>query len=270
MVKKTLPFKKLIINELSAFKENKYISRIMIFKNISKKSKNKHSQKRLKSFINRALQNLVDKKEATRKKQSFKLSKIYFKRLLKKKQNSKKTKGKGKKLNKNSKKSISKASNKTKFTLVASTKKQNKKVSRKTKIYSATQSAPTPMLTTMILQNFPSTNTLTSYSKEQKYKKRHPAIWQFYDINNFNAKLKRSDGWYDYDAEASDLVDDEWQRYIINRGMNDVRSVKSGQWEYLVDFVNWKQTNILHQNHTVRQIRRIDEKGEVTKNPHLN
>ena len=175
MVKKTLPFKELIINELSAFKENIYISRIMIFKNISKKLKNKHSQKKLKSFINRALQNLVSKNEAIRKKQSFRLCKKIFTRILNKVKNSKKTRGNSLK---------SKPSTNTKSTLVASTKKQNKKVSTKTKINLATKPAFTPMLTTAILTNFSKLNTQTSPPLPQKYKKRHPAIWQYYDKNN--------------------------------------------------------------------------------------
>ena len=154
----------------------------MIFKNISKKLKNKHSQKKLKSFINRALHNLVSKNEASRKKQSFRLCKKIFSRILKKVKNSKKTKGNNKK---------NKVSTNTKPTLVASKKKQNKKVPTKTKINSARKPALIPMLTTTILTNFPILNTQTLQAIPQKYKKRHPAIWQYHDNNNFNA-IKRS------------------------------------------------------------------------------
>jgi hypothetical protein len=52
--------------------------------------------------------------------------------------------------------------------------------------------------------------------------------------------------------------------------MSDVRSVKSGEWEYTVDFMNWFQTNIVHFAHKVRSIRRLDENGKVTKNPYDN
>jgi len=52
-------------------------------------------------------------------------------------------------------------------------------------------------------------------------------------------------------------VEDVYQNYLSNRGDTDVRAVKSGQWEYQVDFMAMKQTNIQHDNHTVRNIRRV-------------
>jgi len=63
--------------------------------------------------------------------------------------------------------------------------------------------------------------------------------------------------WKDYDVEASDTVEEVYQNYLSNRGDNDVRAVHSGQWEYQVDFMALKQTNIQHPNHTVRNIRRV-------------
>ena len=36
-----------------------------------------------------------------------------------------------------------------------------------------------------------------------------------------------------------------------------MRAVKSGEWEYMVDFMAMKQTNLLHSNHTIRNIRRV-------------
>eukprot|EP00727_Mastigamoeba_balamuthi_P006138 m51a1_g2143 putative linker histone h1 and h5 domain containing protein (330) ;mRNA; r:4306-5781 len=65
-------------------------------------------------------------------------------------------------------------------------------------------------------------------------------------------------GWRKYDAEASRLVEEEYQKYLADPAMLDVRSVQSGSWAYQVDFVNMKQTNIQHPDHTVRDIRRID------------
>jgi len=62
--------------------------------------------------------------------------------------------------------------------------------------------------------------------------------------------------WKNYDAKASDVVEEVYQKYLANRGDTDVRAVKSGQWEYMVDFLAMKQTNIQHENHTVRNIRR--------------
>jgi WWE domain len=50
--------------------------------------------------------------------------------------------------------------------------------------------------------------------------------------------------------------------YLENRGDTDVRAVKSGQWEYMVDFAAMKQTNLQHQAHTVRDIRRVKNTGK--------
>ena len=72
------------------------------------------------------------------------------------------------------------------------------------------------------------------------------AKWEYFD-----------NGWHPYDQEASDLVEQAYQEYIANPGMYDVRAVKSGTWHYQVDFPNNKQTNIEHQNHTQRDIRRV-------------
>ena len=65
------------------------------------------------------------------------------------------------------------------------------------------------------------------------------------------------DQWRDYDPAASDVVEKVYQGYLGNRGDTDVRAVKSGQWEYMVDFQAFKQTNIKHENHRVRDIRRV-------------
>jgi hypothetical protein len=45
-----------------------------------------------------------------------------------------------------------------------------------------------------------------------------------------------------YDAIASDVVEKAYLDYKKNPGMCDVRAVKSGQWQYQVDFLNNKQT----------------------------
>jgi len=72
-------------------------------------------------------------------------------------------------------------------------------------------------------------------------------IWQYEDGGRY----------HDYDAAASDVVEQCYQEYLANPNMMDVRAVKSGDWQYQVDFINNKQTNIQHQNHKVRNIRRI-------------
>lgn len=63
-------------------------------------------------------------------------------------------------------------------------------------------------------------------------------------------------GWQNYDAEASDLVEVQYQEWLNNNQMFDVRSVKSGNFEYNVDFRRMVQTNIQHPAHTEREIRR--------------
>jgi len=111
-------------------------------------------------------------------------------------------------------------------------------------------------------------NSLVSNDNITKAFKETKSVWQYYDNNNHNAIVKSPDGWYDYDPKASDVVEEEWQKYIKNRAMCDVRAVKSGQFHYQVDFLNWNQQNLDHFAHTKRKIRRIDENGKVTINPY--
>jgi len=72
--------------------------------------------------------------------------------------------------------------------------------------------------------------------------------WQF---------LENDTNYHNYDKEANDLVESVYQEYLSNPNRVDVNAVQSGQWKYMVDFRNMTQTNIQHENHTVRQIRRI-------------
>lgn len=62
--------------------------------------------------------------------------------------------------------------------------------------------------------------------------------------------------WQNYDSEASAIVEEQYQDWLKNNQMFDVRSVKSGVWEYNVDFRNMQQQNIQHSSHTKRNIRR--------------
>ena len=70
--------------------------------------------------------------------------------------------------------------------------------------------------------------------------------WEYFD-----------NGWHPYAPAASDLVEAEWQEYVSDPHRRDVRSVKSGQFRYFVDFTLMKQTNVEHPNHTQRDIRRV-------------
>jgi len=69
-------------------------------------------------------------------------------------------------------------------------------------------------------------------------------------------EYKERDNWFPYAPEASDIVEAAYQDYLNDPNQVDVRSVKSGMWAYQVDFTNMTQTNIQHENHTVRDIRR--------------
>eukprot|EP01114_Cavostelium_apophysatum_P014064 TRINITY_DN3546_c0_g1_i4.p1 TRINITY_DN3546_c0_g1~~TRINITY_DN3546_c0_g1_i4.p1 ORF type:complete len:247 (-),score=57.76 TRINITY_DN3546_c0_g1_i4:84-824(-) len=81
---------------------------------------------------------------------------------------------------------------------------------------------------------------------------KHPYVWQY---------LENDHTWQNYDTAASDLVEEIFLKYLGNKGDTDVRAVKSGQWEYMVDFIALKQTNIQHENHRIRNIRRVPNKA---------
>lgn len=81
--------------------------------------------------------------------------------------------------------------------------------------------------------------------KLQKQTKAEKPVWQF-----------KHGGWHDYDSAAAQIVEKEFLDWQQNQYL-DVRSVKSGVWHYMVDFRNMKQTNIEHQAHTQRDVRRI-------------
>eukprot|EP00760_Papus_ankaliazontas_P006491 PhM_4_TR13060/c0_g1_i1/m.44156 len=71
--------------------------------------------------------------------------------------------------------------------------------------------------------------------------------WQFYDDGN---------KWSDYDAVATKALEKAYVDWQKNPHI-DVRSVKSGQWHYMVDFNLMQQQNIDHENHRIRKIQRI-------------
>jgi len=71
-------------------------------------------------------------------------------------------------------------------------------------------------------------------------------VWQY-----------QHNGWYNYDSTASDVVETVYQDYLKNPRQCDVRSVASGEWKYMVDFRALTQQNIQHENHTSRNIRRV-------------
>jgi hypothetical protein len=62
--------------------------------------------------------------------------------------------------------------------------------------------------------------------------------------------------WADYDKGASEEVERAYASWLVNPHI-DVRSVHSGDWDYMVDFNLLTQQNIRHQAHKVRSIQRI-------------
>jgi len=91
-----------------------------------------------------------------------------------------------------------------------------------------------------------STKDSPSSPKTTQVKEVPPFKWQYLDGD-----------YHDYDFDASVLVEEAYQEYLKNPGMYDVRAVQSGHWKYQVDFVNNIQTNITHNAHTSRTIRRV-------------
>ena len=241
-----LPYRKMILKDLAIKQTDNtraYTSMVKLRKEIRINYHIGLNQKRHSMFFKKMITNLITESILERRKNSYRIKKEILNKILTQK----------KKTNKITKVNLSKSLILVKKTPYIFYKKQKVNKISKAKLF---------------ISNLPLKIATSSFLNES-YLKRYAAIWQFYDNNNFNASIKKSDGWYDYESEASDIVEDEWQRYIVNRGMNDVRSVKSGEWEYMVDFVNWKQTNIIHMNHKIRAIRRLDENHDAIYNPYL-
>jgi len=81
-----------------------------------------------------------------------------------------------------------------------------------------------------------------------KVEAKYNHIWQYKENNG---------SWGNYDMKASDQLEEVYVAYLDNREGSDIRHVKSGQWEYEVDFKGMHQTNIQHPSRTVRSIRRV-------------
>lgn len=75
---------------------------------------------------------------------------------------------------------------------------------------------------------------------------RSGACWEYEENGSFRP----------YDSQASDVVEQVYQQWVKNPRDFDVRSVSSGQFSYMVDFRKMTQMNTVHENHTIRNIRR--------------
>jgi len=74
--------------------------------------------------------------------------------------------------------------------------------------------------------------------------------WQYYDNG------RKPGPWHDYDSQASDIVEEVYAEWVKNPHI-DVRAVKSGEFNYMVDFNLMEQQNIDYSTHTKRKIRRV-------------
>ena len=130
--------------------------------------------------------------------------------------------------------------------------RRNNKTNSDVSVSMATPILSTPLFVASTTTTTSRTSNTITASKEalatlSKNAVKNPFLWQY----NFEGN------WKDYDYKASDIVESVYQGYLANRGDTDVRAVKSGQFEYMVDFMAMKQTNLVHPNHTIRNIRRI-------------
>jgi hypothetical protein len=285
--KKTL--REIIENKIQKYSKKNdqpYVSRLRLFEELHKIHKNK-SHNQIKFYLKLTLIKLLDEKVLVKHRNSFRFSKVHLK----------KNANKLKKLKEKQKQKLEKKQNKTKIqkdkelkskisNIFSNNSRKASKEIKKIKSNIDQKIKKSPLIkkiniTSKTITNpslngnaFGFTNIKISSityqnnkSNEREYKRIHPAIWQYYD-NCKDTNSISPDDFYGYNPEASDIVEDAWQKYITHRGLNDVRSVKSGEWEYMVDFMNWEQRNIIHSAHTKRNIRRIDEKGNITRNPY--
>jgi hypothetical protein len=81
--------------------------------------------------------------------------------------------------------------------------------------------------------------------KAKKKEGEEEWVWQY-----------KHGGWHNYDEEANKMVEAIYQSWVSDPSV-DIRTVKSGHWNYMIDFNTMKQTNIEHEAHTSRDLRRI-------------
>jgi len=75
--------------------------------------------------------------------------------------------------------------------------------------------------------------------------------WQFWDDGN---------KWADYDLAASKVLERAYADWMKNPHI-DVRSVKSGYFNYMVDFNMMQQQNVSDPKHRIRKIQRVTAAG---------
>ena len=89
------------------------------------------------------------------------------------------------------------------------------------------------------------------------------ATWQYWVADGVDGKAP---AWYDYDTAAGRCVEQLYQEYILNSQLR-YRVVKSGYWTYSIDLLQMTQTNVQHQNRTMRRIRRCPRLSSTFTQP---
>lgn len=77
--------------------------------------------------------------------------------------------------------------------------------------------------------------------------------WQYWVDDHVDGK---STDWYDYDSSGNTIVEQLYSESLHNQWLSQ-RVVKSGTFSYLVNLTSMTQENVVHSNHTVRNIRRV-------------
>lgn len=70
--------------------------------------------------------------------------------------------------------------------------------------------------------------------------------------NTYQWQYESRGGWDNYDVEANEKAES-----LHKSNPEDIVNIRSGTWDYMVDFSTLKQVNLQHHNHRVRNIRRI-------------
>ena len=75
-------------------------------------------------------------------------------------------------------------------------------------------------------------------------------------INKYQWQYESGDGWGNFDPEANKKMESLNKDYFFDERKSYTK-IKSGKWEYFVDFDTYRQTNIQHSNHRTRKIRQV-------------
>ncbi|GMH37477.1 hypothetical protein BSKO_05350 [Bryopsis sp. KO-2023] len=92
-----------------------------------------------------------------------------------------------------------------------------------------------------------------------RFQDEEQASWQYYVDDFVDGK---EEGWYDYDDNGAHVVEELYHEWTWNSQLSQ-RCVQSGVWEYSVDLSRMTQTNVKHNSHKIRHIRRKSADGTI-------